>query len=1364
MKNIGYFVAGMQLLCSSLFASITMVENTATRLTFKWEMGKFDTVSVKDSGKTVTSLSFPDNNIAMGLEGEPVVPGVSVFAGMPLSGNVIVHFSPGPVRTILLSNPLRKNSQQSSSGSFRKKDAAQFDNAWVSNPRYSWFRAMRTANVVIRPVSYDPASRTLEVLSGGECTIEFPAGAASSSVPGALTDYQRMLKKLVLNYDVAAKWVTPSKRPLRKTADIYTIEPGAERCIFKIGDGHSGINEATIRENGMVKITGAQMVHKFKRQPGTIGISSVALFASCKGPLPEPVPGIGAIPAGVTEVPLIRIDRDNDGFVDEDDYFLAYVTGLSDWVYDSVSNDFVFSVDKYADDRSYILTIKSVGTGMTMRTFQQPSGAADTLTSFENRIVFKQSNWPPVSIGSGGLPSDIYKIGFVWERLFPQNTTFGYVLDLPYLDTTAGGSLRFSTISNQPRVRASLSGDSLCTECQSENNFPVAHWGNRRLEVNYADLSALDYWQLVSIRAKYQSRLLAPAGDTARMHVFSSGTPGTHCYRFTGMENKRAFILRVPNDDGAVTLIDSGISGGKSKGCWNDSGGGVRYFIADEAGFITLDDAALQSPTVPFSNVVTDLRDVNNETDYLIITHPVFRNEAIRLAAHKAQNGFTCPRVVITDDIYSGFSGGNFDPVAIRNFLAYVRQYWKNGDKLDYAVLFGKGHMDFKGVKTTETNFIPPMEEDGFSESLCLDDFYAVLDPGSSGDLSNLTLAMGRLPCMTAGEAATMVDKIIETEDTRKADWGSWRNSMLFVADDDMQRDIEDQIKGTIAHYASSERVAGVVGSLRPSMTLRKAYLFEYPWNASYEKPEASRAIINEINSGVGFVNFFGHGSPVQWTDERVLSPAEVPQFYNARQYPVISSYSCGVGLFDLPGKVSLSEDLVKAPGAGAIAAISAARSSGATSNEMLAMNFYRSMFDTARTIGMAMVAAKALTNDANSEVYLIMGDPAIRFFEPARTVRLEIDDSFGKPLSDTLKALQPITIKGTIVDANGNPDVSFGSLTTAYVQLGFYNASEVTTRKDGGSADPNVEYLMPGKPVFSGKTPVRDGAFIQTTVLPRNLSFDKTGPRLIAYAWEGDKVGLGCKNTIFHGSVSSSSTMKTDSSGPRITIRPLYDIDAMRSTESSFSDRITSSLPFKCEIEIYDQNGIDVNGIGPDEGLTMEIPGVMSRRNINQKFKFSEGDYRNGTAVLSFEENSLHAGKYTLVATAQDMVGNVSRSSFAVEITEATAFNLDHVFNSPNPMRMGERTQFFFYPSSTTTQNTNPPLQFGIMIKIYSLSGRLLRVIKNARNGEYWDGRDQTGYQLPPNIYLYQVTAWYPQQEKQTKSKIEKVVIHPPR
>jgi len=592
---------------------------------------------------------------------------------------------------------------------------------------------------------------------------------------------------------------------------------------------------------------------------------------------------------------------------------------------------------------------------------------------------------------------------------------------------------------------------------------------------------------------------------------------------------------------------------------------------------------------------------------------------------------------------------------------------------------------------------------------------------------------------------------------------------MLFVADDDMQLGKPDPISNDIAHHMSSERLYNDVIGMRPYMDIRKTYLFNYGWNAQYGKPEASRAIVNEINSGVMFVNYFGHGSPDQWADERVLLPSDVPQMFNDKRYPLICSYSCGVGLFDTPGKVSLSEELVKAPNAGAGVTISASRSSGATSNETLARNFCTSLFDAScPSIGMALIRAKAQSlisgDGSNSITYLIMGDPSLRYFKPVRTVRLQVlVDSNGSMVVEpnTLKALQPVTVKGTIVDEKGNPDNTFGSLSAAYVQLGLYDAPEVTTRKDGG-ANNAITYVMPGKPVFSGKTPVRDGVFELSAVLPRSLSFDKTGPRLTAYAWENSKVGVGSQSYIFHGSVPPSDAMKNDTTGPRITIRPLYDIEAMRPTQASFSGTISSSLPLNCELALIDPSGIDISGTGPDEGLTMEIPGYVSRRNINQKFKFSEGDYRKGTAVLSFEENLLKTGAtYPLTITAQDMLGNVAKVSFSLEIVPEKSYSLNHVFNTPNPVRMGQKTQFFFFPSTTTTQNTG---EFGVVIKIYSLSGRLLRVIKNASNGEYWDCRDQMGVLLPPNIYLYQVTAYYPQDKKQVKSKIEKIVIHPPK
>ena len=95
--------------------------------------------------------------------------------------------------------------------------------------------------------------------------------------------------------------------------------------------------------------------------------------------------------------------------------------------------------------------------------------------------------------------------------------------------------------------------------------------------------------------------------------------------------------------------------------------------------------------------------------------------------------------------------------------------------------------------------------------------------------------------------------------------------------------------------------------------------------------------------------------------------------------------------------------------------------------------------------------------------------------------------------------------------------------------------------------------------------------------------------------------------------------------------------------------------------------------------------------------------------------------------------MGNFSRRSFALVITEEQELILDQVFNYPNPMRMGKSTRFFFFPSNTAQQYNQMPVKTAI--KIYTLSGKVVRVIKNARNGEVWDGRDQAGNVLSPDV-----------------------------
>ncbi|NLL13029.1 MAG: hypothetical protein GX267_06480, partial [Fibrobacter sp.] len=563
-------------------------------------------------------------------------------------------------------------------------------------------------------------------------------------------------------------------------------------------------------------------------------------------------------------------------------------------------------------------------------------------------------------------------------------------------------------------------------------------------------------------------------------------------------------------------------------------------------------------------------------TDYLIISAPEFISEAQRLAAHKKKIGFRAPRIVNVKDIYDAFAGGDVDPVSIRNFIAYVQNYWKSSQHLSYVLLFGSGNYDYKRKLGASKPIFIPVYYEGHNVR---EDYFTSYNGANQA-------IVGRISCNEKEEATNVVNKIIAMEDPEKADYSDWRNRALFVADDDWQGSNQDKI----GHHEQSDDAANAIEINNPSINIRKVYLFDYKWNSAGNKPEASKAIIDEINNGVGYVNYFGHGGMDKWADEDVLLNEDVQKIKNANRYPLISSFSCSVGRFDHPNEACLSSLLLTGK-YGSIVSLSSTRTAYASINAVLALNFYSMLFDpnTINSIGMAFYKAKAKSSSSFSSAYAILGDPSIVIVRPTNSIKMEITDKAGKKI-DTLMALQQVTVTGSVVDKNGRIISGFGSNGAAFIQLGLFNAPEEAGRNDGGD-DMSIRYIKPGRAVFMGRTQINNGKFQQTIQLPGNLTFDKEGVKLTGYAWREGKTeaATGYKNNLlFSGTDTTMSA--SDSVGPQITMRPVHDHPEMSTEKMSFNDHIMVMDSLKCEIDLYDPSGIDVIGEGPDEGLNMEI------------------------------------------------------------------------------------------------------------------------------------------------------------------------------
>ena len=157
------------------------------------------------------------------------------------------------------------------------------------------------------------------------------------------------------------------------------------------------------------------------------------------------------------------------------------------------------------------------------------------------------------------------------------------------------------------------------------------------------------------------------------------------------------------------------------------------------------------------------------------------------------------------------------------------------------------------------------------------------------------------------------------------------------------------------------------------------------------------------------------------------------------------------------------------------------------------------------------------------------------------------------------------------------------------------------------------------------------------------------------------------------------------------------------------------------------DGTGVDMSTY-PDEGVSFELVG-------SEKLHHPLFTEQSGTRVLFREliPEERSAGRFTARVRAQDVVGNVVEKEWRIRAGEKLEDGLFDVYNAPNPMK--NRTTFRFKLGSTSPAE--------VSIRIYSTSGKLLRVIRGAVSGvTTWDGRDAWGNRLANGLYYYQVNA----------------------
>lgn len=753
------------------------------------------------------------------------------------------------------------------------------------------------------------------------------------------------------------------------------------------------------------------------------------------------------------------------------------------------------------------------------------------------------------------------------------------------------------------------------------------------------------------------------------------------------------------------------------------------------------------------------------QADLVIVTHPLFMDEALRIAKLHEEYDTLTYALVTTDQVYNEFSSGTPDIGAIRDFVKML--YKRPSDRklaTRYLLLFGDGSYKSKDINTPgNTALIPTYQtpnSSSYVNSFVSDDYFAMMDDTEGDLIANdiVDVGVGRFPVKTKEEAKVVTSKMehyykrnfgfnpnaIESSClTAENDYpqGDWRNWVCFVADDEDNN----------LHFIQANGLAGMVASRQKEYNIDKIYLDAYsqtstPGGDRY--PDATNDINRRFDKGALIVNYTGHGGELGLAGERIVEISQIMRWNNKNSLPLMVTATCEFSRFDDPERTSAGEYCLLNPNGGAIGLMTTVRVAFSDKNANLNSAFYKYALSPMANgkmphIGDLFRLTKAdIGFNPQYMNFVILGDPAIRLAYPEQKVYTSTINGHTLTISssDTLKSLAKVTMSGYVGDNQGNKLTSFNGVVYASV---FDKESTVYTLANDPESYKS-SFQLQKNIIYRGKSEVINGDFTFTFLVPKDVTYNFGKGKISYYAHNGVHDANGYYDQVVVG--GSNPNPVKDNQGPVVN---LYMND-----EKFVSGGITNESP-KIYALVSDSSGVNTIGTGIGHDI-VAILDENSRNPIvlNDYYVANLNTYQRGKITYPF--NELAEGNHRLSLKVWDVQNNSSTAYTDFVVSNKAELALTHVLNYPNPFT--SKTKFFIEHNQCCTT-------LKVVIQIYTISGKMIKSISQTImnegfrfDGIEWDGKDEFGDKLARGVYIYRVSVT--DGSKKKADKIEKLVI----
>jgi hypothetical protein len=888
MKLISLLFFALFLSCLNIFPQVyKVIESGTDHLIVEFNFGNsYTIVDTTIDGRTFQKIRGEDHSIRN--PGDPWVPEFKVLAGVPFNSKPdvkILNQKQSVIKNKFIipypeEDPAFVNQDFEN---VNKEIYARNELFPVSPANVEETYVVRYASVLpiaVTPYQFNPVTRELVFTSYILIRIDFNvrSGMNVQSINDAMTD--DYLKASVINYQEAKSFTGKSSSgdsPLLQ--DTYWYSPN--KNYFKI----------YVKEKDVYRMTYEELISSGVQLGSNTSINKLEMFND-------------GLP-----VPIEVFDNNSDSIFNAGDYlqFVGYPATATPFctmnIY-NLSNVYWFSYQSDSTGVNYKIT---PGWSDYSRTYFLNL----TTLHFEKDSLYERLGY------AGNDNRDFW----FWDKASSRNQQVSYAF-VQYFEQFPS----WNTDSAYIRLKVAMQGMSTDFQCPldhkayiiinskevgsiswngqdnivfdkkfyaSPDSIPIYPGNELRIEVRGDQCTAIDdeirinwfefeYWRGNSAAGNYYSFKNHDIFGTNRYGIFN----------WQGNDMR----IYIPGKSKMVYLPDPG-----SYQQFVDTVNAVtEYFLAASDYYSAVDSIVADIPS--------DLRNITNGADYIIITHEKFSGIANQLASFRASNfpdeDIPNPRIkiVYVQDIYDEFSYGLLEPKSLREFVKYAFENWQSPAP-SYVVLLGDMSYDYRALlASSRPNFIPsiPFYTTIYGQAASDNLIVAVAGNDAAPDL-----AIGRLSIETVAEGNILLQKLTDYPDDPTKPWK--QNVLLLASGLSLQDEIQFGFNDASLYLGNTYVIPqGYAAS----------YVFRFPSKPEHEPYQGEGPKIREeINKGAVLVNYYGHGGGYQW--DLVFTNDDIYLLENEGRLPVILSVTCYTAHFD--NQDVFGEQFNKVPGKGSI-------------------------------------------------------------------------------------------------------------------------------------------------------------------------------------------------------------------------------------------------------------------------------------------------------------------------------------------------------------------------------------------------------------------------------------------------------------